>query len=34
MADAGTLDTEAVVGVITTYLGADEPRIERLRQLA
>ena len=34
MADAGTLDIEALIGVTTTHLGADDPRIERLRQLA
>lgn len=34
MAAAGTLDTEAVVGVLATYLGADDARIARLRLLA
>ena len=33
MAEAGTLDLESVIGVITTHLGADDPRIERLRRL-
>lgn len=30
MAKAGTLDVEAVVGVLTVYLGADDQRIARL----
>ena len=33
MAAAGTLDVEAVLGVITHYLGADDERIEHLRSL-
>ncbi len=33
MAEAGTLDLESVIGVITTHLGAGDPRIERLRRL-
>lgn len=34
MQAAGTLDVEAVAGVLITYLGGDDARIERLRQLA
>ena len=34
MADVGTLDVESVLGVLTYYLGGDDPRVERLRQLA
>lgn len=34
MSAAGTLDVEAVVGVLATYLGGDDPRIERIRGLA
>ena len=30
---AGSLDVERVVGVLATYLGADDPRIERLLRL-
>lgn len=33
MAAAGTLDVEAVLGVVTHYLGGDDPRIARLRAL-
>lgn len=33
MADAGTLDAEAVALVLAAYLGADDPRLERLRAL-
>ena len=33
MASAGTLNVEAVVGVLVTYLGADDHRIERLQTL-
>jgi hypothetical protein len=33
MAAAGTLDTEAVLGVLANYLGAGDERIERLRSL-
>jgi hypothetical protein len=33
MRDAGTLDVDAVVGVLTRYLGPDDQRIERLRAL-
>ena len=33
MAAAGTLDREAVLGVLANYLGGDDPRIERLRHL-
>ncbi|QXC61947.1 hypothetical protein KSP35_03770 [Aquihabitans sp. G128] len=33
MAGAGTLDVERVAAVLTTYLGADDPRIDRLRTL-
>lgn len=34
MAEAGSLDVDAVVGVLSTYLGADDDRIARLRALA
>lgn len=34
MAAAGTLDVEAVLGVLVRYLGGDDPRVERLRSLA
>jgi len=34
MAAAGTLDVEYALGVIVRYLGADDPRVERLRSLA
>ena len=33
MRDAGTLDVATLVGVLATYLGADDPRIERLLSL-
>lgn len=33
MAAAGTLDVEAVAGVLATHLGGDDDRIERLRRL-
>ncbi|MBM3671929.1 MAG: hypothetical protein FJW86_07070 [Actinobacteria bacterium] len=33
MARAGTLDRERVLGVLVDYLGGDDPRIERLRDL-
>jgi hypothetical protein len=33
MRNAGTLDVEAVLGVIVHYLGADDERVERLRAL-
>ena len=33
MQAAGTLDIEAVLGVLTRYLGGADPRIERLRRL-
>jgi hypothetical protein len=33
MHEAGTLDADAVLGVLTRYLGGDDHRIERLRQL-
>ena len=33
MAEAGSLDVDAVVGVLARHLGADDPRIERLLQL-
>jgi hypothetical protein len=33
MAAAGSLDTEAVLGVLTDYLGGDDPRVTRLRAL-
>ena len=33
MAAAGTLDVESVAGVLVTYLGADDERLERLRSL-
>jgi hypothetical protein len=33
MAAAGTLDLEAVLGVLTRYLGGDDPRVARLRAL-
>ena len=34
MRSAGTLDVEAVAGVLVRYLGGADPRIERLRSLA
>jgi hypothetical protein len=34
MAAAGALDVEAVLGVLTHYLGGDDPRVARLRALA
>jgi hypothetical protein len=34
MLEAGTLDVEAVVGVLARHLGADDHRIERLLDLA
>jgi len=34
MVAAGTLDVEHVLGVIVRYLGAGDPRVERLRSLA
>jgi hypothetical protein len=34
MSAAGTLDVEAVLGVLARYLGGDDPRIEHLRSLA
>jgi hypothetical protein len=34
MQAAGTLDVEAVAGVLVTYLGGADERIERLRRLA
>lgn len=33
MRDAGTLDVDAVVGVLVRYLGPDDRRIQRLRSL-
>jgi hypothetical protein len=33
MAAAGSLDLEAVLGVLVNYLGGDDPRVERLRTL-
>lgn len=33
MVDAGTLDAEAVLGVLVRYLGADDERVARLRDL-
>jgi hypothetical protein len=33
MADAGTLDVAAVLGVLTLYLGGDDERVARLRAL-
>ena len=33
MLHAGTLDKDAVVRVLTEYLGADDERIDRLRNL-
>ena len=33
MAAAGTLELDRVIGVIVHYLGTDDERIERLRQL-
>lgn len=33
MRDAGSLDVERIVGVLATYLGGDDPRIERLLRL-
>ena len=34
MSAAGSLDVEAVLGVLAHYLGADDERIERLRSIA
>ena len=34
MRDAGTLDIDFVAGIISHYLGADDPRLGRLRSLA
>jgi hypothetical protein len=34
MAAAGSLDVEAVLGVLVRYLGGDDPRVARLRSLA
>jgi hypothetical protein len=34
MAEAGTLDVAAVLGVLVLHLGGDDPRVERLRRLA
>ena len=34
MAEAGALDVEGVLGVLTLYLGTDDERVERLRALA
>ena len=34
MITAGTLDVDAVLGALTTYLGADDDRLTKLRQLA
>jgi hypothetical protein len=34
MAVAGSLDVEAVLGVLAHYLGGDDPRVARLRELA
>ena len=34
MAEAGTLDVESVVAEIRHHLGVDDPRVQRLRQLA
>ncbi|MEY2426905.1 MAG: hypothetical protein QOI61_2477 [Actinomycetota bacterium] len=34
MRDAGTLDVAAVAGVLVTFLGADDDRVERLLKLA
>ena len=33
MAGAGTLDVDVVIGVLVEFLGATDPRIERLRSL-
>jgi hypothetical protein len=33
MVDAGSLDVDAVLGVLTRYLGGDDARVERLRAL-
>ncbi len=33
MATAGTLDTDRVAGILTHYLGANDPRITRLREI-
>jgi hypothetical protein len=33
MRDAGTLDADRVVGVLVRYLGADDPRVQRLLEL-
>lgn len=34
MAGAGTIDVEAILGVLVRYLGGDDERIERLRALS
>jgi hypothetical protein len=34
MAAAGSLDVEAVLGVLVRYLGGDDPRVARVRSLA
>ncbi len=34
MDEAGTLDVEHVLGVVVHYLGGDDPRIDRLRQVS
>ena len=34
MAEAGTLEADAVIDVLTAHLGTDDPRIKRLQQLA
>lgn len=34
MQDAGTLDADAVLGVLARYLGGDDHRVERLRSIA
>ena len=34
MRDAGTLDIDFVAGIISHYLGSDDPRLGRLRSLA
>ena len=34
MLDAGSLDVDAVLGVLTRYLGGADHRVDRLRRLA
>jgi hypothetical protein len=34
MQEAGTFDVEHVLGVVVLYLGADDPRVERVKRVA